>query len=257
MAEDLTSQASGDIGASADIEQFRLRSPAEVARILRELAQSHQLLTAYFNQEREFILTTILHIDPEAGRLVLDYGPDEQMNRRLLARQRALFVTRHKQVRVQFTTESIVRAIYQGLPALVVPFPESLIRIQRREFYRLTAPMGHHLNLSFTAADGNRVTARIIDISIGGIGIIEPPEGDEYSWQPGTLIANCHIELPEEGAIDADVEIRNRYQTDSRDDAPVYRIGCRLLRLDARRSASIQRYIHRVELDRRRLSSDQ
>lgn len=256
MTEDQVSKSPVGVGDTVDLEQFRLESPAEVLRILQDLIRGHQLVTAYFNDGREFILTAILHVDPEQNHLVLDYGADEQMNRRLLAHQRALFVTRHNQVRVQFGTEQIVRATYQSLPALVVPIPESLFRIQRREYFRLNAPMGHHLNLSFVAPEGSEINAHIVDISVGGIGIIEPGEDEDCNWGAGTLIANCHIELPEEGTIEADIEIRNRYQTGEQAGLPVYRIGCRLLRLDSRQTAAIQRYIHRVELERRRLFND-
>lgn len=256
MAEDQVPTSPVDADDAADLEQFRLESPTEVLRILRDLIRDHQLVTAYFNDGREFILTTILHVDPEANHLVLDYGADEQMNRRLLERQRALFVTRHNQVRVQFSAEQIVRATYQSLPALVVPIPESLFRVQRREYFRLNAPMGHHLNLSFAAPDGSEINARIVDISVGGIGIIEPGEDEDCNWEAGTLIANCRIELPEEGTIETDIEIRNRYQTGEQAGIPIYRVGCRLLRLDSRQTAAIQRYIHRVELERRRLFDD-
>lgn len=254
MAEEHIQHSATGIG-EADLEQFRVQSPLEVVRILRDLARDHQLVTAYFNDGREFILTTVLHVDPEEDHLVLDYGPDELLNRRLLERQHAVFVTRHNQVRIQFDAERIIPANYQNLPAFVTPVPKSLIRVQRREYYRLTAPMGHHLNLSFQAQDGTVVNARIVDISIGGVGIIEPSAGEECRWEAGSIIGNCRIELPEEGVIEADIEIRNRYQTDTKDGAPVYRIGCRLLLLDSRRSAAIQRYIHRVELERRRVGS--
>ena len=239
-----------------DLEQFRLRSPGEIVRVLRDLAGSTELVTAYFDDGREFILSSVLHVDPEHDQVVLDYGPDDALNRRLLNRQRAVFVTRHNKVRVQFGCDRIHLATYQGGPAFVTPLPESLVRVQRREFYRLTTPLGQRLNISFTGSDGNTVWAHIVDISIGGVGIIEPPEGWVPACEPGTVVSGCRIELPEEGVIHADVEIRNRYEAGQTAGRPLYRIGCRLMRLDSRDSAAIQRYIHRVELERRRIRAD-
>lgn len=240
-------------GAS-DLEKFRVSSPVEIGHILRDIAREGQLITAYFNEGKDFLLTSVLLVDDANQRLVLDYGQDEVNNRRLLAAARIFFVARHHQVRVQFRSEGIQKAVYQGAPVFVIPFPESLLRMQRREYYRLNVPLGHFLHISFTNQEGQTISARIVDISIGGVGIIEPPEGMEVRCELGTILHHCRIELPEEGTFHADIEIRNRYEVgDPNTNTPQYRVGCRLLHLDARCSAMIQRYIHRVELERRRV----
>ena len=256
MAADHNAPKGPSPTAAEELEQFRVRAPLEVHRILRDLARSTELVTAYFNDGREFILTSVLQVDPDQRHLFLDYGPDETLNRRLLERQRAVFVTRHHQVRVQFSTDQIQRIDYEGGPAFVIPLPESLVRVQRREYYRLITPIGQRLNVTFVTADGTTLSAHLADISVGGVGIIEPPEGWVPSCEPGTVIPDCRIELPEEGVIRADIEIRNRYEVGKSAGQPVYHLGCRLLRLDSRSSAAIQRYIHRVDLERRRVRDD-
>lgn len=243
-------------GAELDLDRFRVDSRMEIVRVLGDLARTLQLVTAYFNEGSDFVLTSVLRLDDENNRLVLDYGPDETLNQRLLNARRVLFVTRHQQVRVQFSSETVQKANYQGGPALVIPLPASIIRLQRREYYRLATPIGRRLNLSMIDPDGNTIHAHIVDISVGGVGLIEPPEGRQCGWDAGTVVPNCRIELPEEGVIQADVEIRNRYQVDSQQGEPVYRVGCRLLRLDSRSNAAILRYIHRVELERRKVKKD-
>lgn len=240
----------------ADPERFRVDSRLEILRVIGDLARTPQLVTAYFNEGEDFILTSILQLDGENQRLVLDYGPDDVYNQRLLDARRVLFVTRHNQVRVQFTSTTIQKAIYQGAPAFVIPLPASIIRIQRREYFRLAIPIGRRLNLSMIGPDGSTIHAHIIDISVGGIGIIEPPEGRQCGWDSGTVVPDCRIELPEEGVIHADVEIRNRYQKESQHGGPVYHVGCRLLRLDSRSNAAILRYIHRMELERRKVKKE-
>ncbi len=256
MAANKNVPGSHSAGAADELEQFRVRAPAEILRVLRDLARGNELVTAYFNDGRDFILTSLLRVDPEQKRLVLDYGPDELLNRRLLERQHAVFVTRHNQVRVQFTTDRLERVEFEGGPAFIAPLPESLVRVQRREFYRLTTPISQRLNISFVTEDGSTLSAHLADISVGGVGIIEPPEGWVPACEPGTVIPDCRIELPEEGVISADIEIRNRYEVSKSAGQPLYHLGCRLLRLDSRASAAIQRYIHRVDLERRRIRDD-
>lgn len=252
-----TPPTSSDSGAGGlDLEKYRVHSATEILRVLRDLIKSHELITAYFNGGRDFILSAVLDVDMEHKRLVLDYGPDERLNQRLLEATRVVFATRHHQVRVQFNAETVIPAQYHGGKAFVIALPDSIIRLQRREYYRLSTPVGQRLNLSLPGHGGERIHAHIIDISLGGLGIIEPPEGAVLHWEPGTIIKGCHIELPEEGGIEVDIEIRNRYEAGQHNGAVTHRLGCRLLQLDSRRSAVIQRYIHRLELERLRVRHD-
>lgn len=241
---------------SFDLEQFRVHSTPEILRVLNDLVKSHELVTAYFNGGKDFMLSAVLAVDAEHKRLVLDSSTDERLNHRLLEAGRVLFATRHNKVRVQFSSERVLAVRYQGGTAFGIELPESIIRVQRREFYRLPAPLGQRLNLSLPDATGQYIHAQIIDISLSGVGLIEPPEGSELHWEPGTRINDCRIELPEEGVIEVGIEIRNRYPTGQAQGSEVYRIGCRLLQLDARQGNTLRRYIHRLEAERLRVRHD-
>lgn len=242
-------------GSSLELEQFRVHSVHEILRVLRDLMKSHELITAYFNGGHDFILSALLEVDADNKRLVLDSGPDERLNQKLLEAERVVFAARRHQVRIQFSTEQVIPALYQGHAAFLIALPESIIRVQRREHFRLSTPLAQHLNLSLPGPDGQRLHAHIIDISLGGVGIIEPPQGAELHWEPGTRISDCRIELPEEGVIEAEIEIRTRYQS-VQQGAEVYRLGCRLLQLEPRQTTRLQRYIHRLELERLRVRHD-
>lgn len=236
---------------SLDLDEFRVSDRNEILRVLRDLAKGGQLITAYFNEEREFLLTTILQVDPQAGHLVLDFGPDAAISQHLLDSGEAHFITHHNQVRVYFRGEGIVKGIFEGEPVFVVPMPDSIVRVQRREYYRLNTPMGEPLFCHFRSADGEPVRARVLDISVGGVGLVEPEGTTGFTWEPGDSIEDVVIELPEEGAIHTSMEIRNRFELGTSDHH--YRVGCMFGRLQPRQSAAIQRYIHKVELERRRI----
>jgi len=222
-------------------------------RVLRELARSPQVVSAYFDDGREFIITSLLGIDSEHNKMLLDYGPDDELNRRLIAAGEAVLVANPDNVRVQFKAEDIRRFDYQGEPAFVATMPASIIRIQRREFHRLSIPIGSRLVCRFMADGGTAVEATVVDISVGGIGLIESLDDSLYKWEPGTVIPAVRIELPGEGGISVDMEIRSRFSVNEPGHGDRFRIGCMFLGLANRQSAAIQRYIHRMELERRRL----
>jgi c-di-GMP-binding flagellar brake protein YcgR len=237
-----------------DLTEFRLRSRSEIARVLRDLIRANELLTAYYSKH-EFLLTTLLGVEPDNDRLYVDVSTDEAVNRRVLASSGLVFVGRHHQVRVQFTASQATATSFQNGPAFAVPFPDTMLRVQRREFYRLVTPLVARPRCHFTTDDGSRVSVTVLDISLGGIGIIDPDPAREDLWEPGRIIKNCQVEIPQ-GHIVGDMEVRNRYPVTLPNGEVQMHIGCRFLHLDPRMNVELQRYIQRVELARRRLSRD-
>jgi c-di-GMP-binding flagellar brake protein YcgR len=237
-----------------ELEQFRIRAPAEVGRVFRDMAKAGELITAY-TTSKEFFLTRILGVDTE-HRLFLDYGTDERVNQRALESPQMLFVGRHYQVRVQFNTRPLNRVTLKDGPAFAVPFPDSLLRIQRREFYRLTTPIASRPICRITLPEGAHLAAAIVDISLGGIGIIETDKEHEGLWQPGTVIPGVVVQLSDEIRIQSDIEIRNLYPVTLANGQQQLHVGCKFLQLEPRMNADIQRYIHRVDLERRRLTRE-
>jgi len=238
-----------------ELERFRIRARAEIARVFRDMAKAGELITAYFGNG-QFFLTTLLGVDAESERIFLDYGIDEQLNQRALQADEFKFVGRHYQVRVQFTTAALHKIQLKDGPALTTPFPASILRIQRREFYRLTTPLSARPICRVTLKDGTVLEAAIVDISLGGIGIIETSSHDEGLLAPGHILKNTQIELPDQARIQSDIEIRNRYTVPLSNGQLQYHLGCKFLHLEPRMNADIQRYIHRVDLERRRLTRE-
>ncbi|MGE0080842.1 MAG: flagellar brake protein [Thiohalomonadaceae bacterium] len=237
-----------------DPEQFRLRSREEIGRVLRDLIRHNELITAYYSGS-DFLLTTVLGVDMDKARIYVDVSTDESVNRRFAASDHLVFVGRHFQVRLQFTAPGATLTRFEGGPAFAVPFPDSMLRMQRREFYRLITPLVHRPQCHFTTDDGRSIDVPILDISLGGIGIIEPDADRDALWAPGNVIRNCQVDLPE-GCVMSDVEVRNRYTVALPGGKSQLRVGCRFLHLEPRMNSELQRYIHRIELERRRLSRE-
>ena len=237
----------------ADLERFRVESRAEIVRVLRDMRRSADFVTAYFDAGQSFLLTTVLEVDDKGNRVLLDEGPDADDNARLAETGQALFVANHRGVRVQFRGEQVQRVRLKDGPAFTIPLPESLVRVQRREFYRLDIPIAHAVRCRFHQEDGTPVEVDVLDIGLGGIGVLESEAIG--TLEPGTVIHGCRLDLPDHGTVETDIEVRNRMEVERGSGRHILRAGCRFLHLDAATSARIQRYIHGVELERRRLSS--
>ena len=47
--------------------------------------QKNELVTAYFHQGNDFLLTPIIAVEPEEDVLLLDFGANDETNKKMLA----------------------------------------------------------------------------------------------------------------------------------------------------------------------------
>lgn len=236
---------------SEEYAKYLVHSRQEIAQILRALMRQNEIVTAYFNQGQEFLLTSVLDADPDSGRLLLDSGPDPEANRRALASNRFIFVSNQNRIKIQFSTSKLEHIDFHGRPAFRTQFPANLLKLQRREYYRLIAPIRAPLRCIVPDVAGERVETDVADISVGGVAISGFPAS--IALAEGLLLPNCRIALPEEGTVQTALEIRNLQQTTRRSGQSVVRAGCVFMGIPAPHQAMIQRYIIRIDRERRAL----
>src|SRR6185436_2526664 len=86
-----------------------------------------------------------------------------------------------------------------------------MMRLQRREYYRMGIPVSAPVKCTLSAVDGNApatVQLTLLDISCGGISVVTPPE--MFSPEMGTHYA-CTIHLPGIPALRTKVQARNGF----------------------------------------------
>lgn len=230
--------------------RYLVHSRQEIAQVLRAVGRQTEMVTAYFNRGNEFFLTSIVEADPNTGRLIVDCGTDEAVNGRAVAGGRVMFVTSQDRVKVQFSVARLERVQYQGKPAFRAPFPTELLKLQRREYYRLAMPVGSPVMCVIPIASG-KLELTVADISVGGAALSGFPLSE--TLEIGQQFSNARIVLPEEGTIVSALEVRNIQELTLRTGAQVRRAGCRFIDIPAAHQAIIQRYIIRVDRERRAL----
>ncbi len=229
-------------------ERFTLRSRPEIVSVLRGLQRRHAMITIYFDQGREFILTSILAINPDFHELVLDSGPDARANRILLNANHLEVVSYEGRIKVQFAASRAEATVHDGRPAFRVRIPGALVRLQRREFYRVEVPAERpikaYLQLRRDRPD-ELLEARLLDISCGGISLLSTENGEPL--KSGRVYPACSINLPGVGTVSAPVEICNAGDVTWTGDKRNQRIGCRFVDPSDRLQTMIQRFINSVE----------
>jgi c-di-GMP-binding flagellar brake protein YcgR len=234
--------------------KFLLYSKSEILAVMRALMQKGSLITVYFDKGQSFLLTSIVALGTDNRTLMLDMGGDETMNRKALLADHLICTTIIDKVKVQFGLDGVSQTQNNGRPALLAAMPETLLRLQRREFFRLPTPVANPVKLSTTVrcADASTLTIELplMDISGGGIGLLVSPDQAPL-FHRGDTLNECKIALPDEGMLVATLCVRNLIEVTSRSGSHFFRIGCEFVNLSAARLTLVQRYITRVERERR------
>ena len=229
--------------------EYLLHSPREILAVLRQVVAQGDLVTVYFNSGKDFLLTTLLAVNDR--ELLLDRGSNPEMNRRALEAGKIFCITRHAKVKLQFILTNIGETRFEARNVFTAALPETLLRLQRRQYFRLHTPITRPLicNVPVVMSDGSvRIYPHnVIDISLGGLSlqVEEVPFAADQEWH------DCSIDLPQIGIINATLKVLNFYELTLRSGQPSTRIGCQFVDLPAASQNLIQRYIVRMERERK------
>lgn len=237
---------------SDDYAHYIQRDPREVRFILRNLIERRAMVSTYYGPTGDFLLTTVLGLSNDENNLYLDWGADETINARVATSDQLTCMTQLDRVKIQFHLLFARPSSLGSTKAFVAPVPDSLLRLQRREYYRLATPATHGITCSVVihgeGIDERRVDATVLDISGGGLAVMVPPEGTPF--EPDREFHHCRINLPEVGTIETKMRVRSVFRISAANGRPMLRAGCQFVRLPDSQVSMIQRYILRVERDR-------
>lgn len=234
-----------------EFSKYMLNSRSEMFAVFCGLVEHVSQITMFFNEGRDMILTSIISYRDDG--LLLDLGANEETNRRALEAKKLFCVTQLDKVRIQFILRGLRRAEASGGPAFLAALPDGVLRLQRREYYRLSTPIARPLMCTITfppAANGERqvLEATISDISGGGLGVISIPA--DTPIETG-LELGCKMELPEIGTVSGTVVVRSVFESTARNGVKSKRAGCEFIKLPGSMLILIQRYIIKIERERK------
>jgi len=144
------------------------------------------------------ILTTLLHSDSDKGTLIFDGTSDEALSRQITAAKTLHFEASENGVRISFKTGPATSCIFEDRPALLLPVPDEVIRVQRREAFRVATPVNNPVLCTILTPNGE-ITLPLEDLSSTGLGAADP--AGEFTANVGEIFPDCTLELPEAGPI--------------------------------------------------------
>lgn len=253
MAEELAAP-DFEIDHPRAFAQFLLDNPLEIQFYLNQLIARRSLLTAYIDDGRSFFLTSLVAIDQATGTLFLDPSNADASHADVTASRQITLVTNLDRVKIQIRLPSLRRDQYHGHPILAASLPKQLLRLQRREYFRLepplSAPILCQLATRDTAGQQQIFDLYLSDISGGGVSLIGPLDIAAH-FPRDAQFPQCRLDIPDEGVIQVNLRVRKTVEMSGRDGRHNLRIGCEFVNLPGNRLAFIERYIARIERERK------
>lgn len=232
-------------------ERYHVTGTLPVSFLLIGYAKSKEQFTVSFGGN-DMMLTTLLDAEPAGNRLIFDCSGSADVNRRFLESSRNVFAGRPAGIPVQFTTGQASELVFEGQKAFAVSLPKFVVRLQRRETFRIETPRVRPLELFARLPDKTLFKCPLHDISVSGIGLSSHsvPEG----MVVGDVLQACRLTLPgDANDLLFSATVRNIIQLDVRAATPQFRIGIQFNNLSTPDANRIQRYISRLERERREL----
>lgn len=227
-----------------DDESCYVDSTLGVISILKSVAATGARVKAYPEGSELGIDTVLLAIEPGPLTFLFARSHDSALNQLVVRGTRKLtLVTSDHGVPVQFSCAAPVLASFRGTDVFRAPFPDRVLRLQRREYYRLDgSPVHTLLRCALTTTDESATVLKpaVMDVSCGGLALAFP------TTQPGLPNGSrhhCTLEIAALGRTAVLVEVHSSRTIMLPGGAAALRTGVGFLNLEGRFESLLQRYI--------------
>ncbi len=232
-------------------EDFIVRHDLQVLQILKALKDEENDLKVSFNHAEDDYLTRIIHIAADHQHLYLDITIDEAFNKRMAASPE-LLIHKDNGIRIKWKAQKHSVAKMSDGHALKMEVPQELVRLQRRELFRLKPPMLNPIPCEIPVPDSENpemiksIQYNLADVSLGGIGLII--QNDLHpSIEVGATFEGCKIDFPDLGQALLNLEVRNIVSLNSDKPEEKHRVGLEFKKPSRISEGLIQKYTFNLE----------
>jgi len=236
-----------------EIERCTLTGNREIVFQLRGLIKQGERISLSFDGGKQSFLTVLIDVSDDNAHLYFDVAGSEDVNRAYLRADHCVFTSVVNGIRIQFPAPQGREAKLRGERVFAVPVPKSLLRLQRRDVFRLQLPSAKPYICRIRRGTPEEKELPLHDISIGGVGILSY---EKLEFEPLEVLENCWIDLRDSGALALALEVRYITPLESRTGKPLWHMGCQFLKLSALNETLIQRFMGRLEAERRAMQAD-
>ena len=242
-----------------NLSEYLVKNPKQILLHLKVLASEKCLIAANFGENHSF-LTVIIDINEKKQIITIDCGPKEYLNKELLSLGIVNCKAEHNGIKVLFEGREIKKAGKLGQPALSIKIPESIYRIQRRQFYRVRSPLSKksYCTIPFPQTEGdstvknNTLNFQLFDLSASGFSILS--DSDELAERliPSAEYNNCQLVLDNTDKHRISFIVRSKFAINPKKPNKNQRIGCEFVSTPPKAESAFLRYMQEIEREIKR-----
>lgn len=223
-----------------------------VVAMRRLLAEETPVLISY-GAEGDVVHSRVVQVAGDGRSLALEWGPDDATSQHVLDAGTVACQAELDNVRLHFVLEPSVGRV-QYLKAFAGKVPDLMMRVQRREYYRLLIEPqdGVSCTVELRRPDSTTRDAEValVDLSGGGMSFKLPLVlGAQLRLQAELVVGR--LALADAGELSTRVRVRNLARQQGDDGQSWVRAGCQFLDLRVGHIAAVQRFIGHIERRRR------
>lgn len=234
--------------------RYIISNPREIIWHLKLLKDQRNFITLYPSHLDQFFLTSIISINEKTGELILDAPGLPKLLESALQSNSSTLTTSMDKVKVQIRLGPLQQTLHENSPALLTHLPQAMLRLQRREFFRIDTPRITPLRCKLIKHHGETESEvfdfPLLDISGGGLCLSGPIDAAEH-FALGELFTDCRLEIPDESVVSVNLKIREISRLETANGQMQLRLGCEYVNLPSARQNLIERYITRLERSRK------
>jgi flagellar brake protein len=231
-----------------DLERYWLYSKFEIDSLITRLCDERVPMTVYWGRDGQFAVTRILKVDAVRTEMHFDLPSNPEQQTQLFNAGELVCVAFVEAVKLQFTIDSPRRSSDGGYPTFLSAFPDRVLRLQRREYYRVRTPesISASVLVPYTGDRAQYESLRVLDVSVGGLAMLAYPR--HFDPTSGTVMDRCYLDLPGVGTVTVRMRVAH---VEPSQDGQARRCGCEFVDLSPQARMMLQRYVHRIDVEQR------
>lgn len=235
-----------------EIERCTLRNRREIVFQLRTLIKRGERVSVLFSEGKHSFLTVLIDVSEENDQFYFDIGGSPETNQAFLKVERCTFSAIVDGIQIQFSAKQSRETTLRGERVFAVALPQSMLRLQRRDYFRLQLPTAKPYICRVHRGTSRETALPLHDISVGGAGFLSPQPLD---YEQLEQLENCWIDLRESGMLTVTLEVRYVNPLESRTGKPLWHLGCQFVKLSPANETLVQRFMARIEAERRAMAA--
>ena len=225
------------------LEEFSLSAEQTLRKLLSIIEDDEHELYVYLQADHTQFVTEILSIDWSAGQMWLGTPYEKVLSEHCNISTSYVMVSFPDGVKVQFAGIGILKSQYQGADALRITIPRTIVRLQRRNYFRVMADeeLNSQVKLVIPQVQGD---ISLIDISLAGCGFYVSAPPRQYNQDE--ILKDVRLTLPDGGSsMLVELVIRNIKPVFDQPDN--IQLGCEMKTLERGAERRLQRFLLATE----------